>query len=108
MIDKEGAIFEPTEQSMLFQTKAKLNDKFLEETLSVEVVKQLVLTSKNKKIAIDLTINLDRIVMIEKSEFTTGERAYRYIGDEELIINRDGERKVYNTKSLHEIVYLLN
>lgn len=107
VIDKDGAVFEPTEKSMLFQTKAKLNSIFFEEELGVDVPKQLVMSAKNKKIAINLTVNLDRIVMIEKSEFSTGESAYRYIGDEELIITRNGEKKVYNTKSLHEIVYLL-
>lgn len=107
VIDKEGAVFEPTEQNMLLKSKAKLNDKFFEEELGVEVPKQLVLTVKNKEIAIDLTIDLERIVMIEKSEFSTGESAYRYIANEKLIVNRKGEEKVTQTSSLHEIVYLL-
>ena len=68
--------------------------------------KEFNLTGEKGDVFFDLTVKFEKIVMIEKGELLPGEDVYRYVGNEELKVTRNGETKVYNESSLHEIVYL--
>ncbi len=107
VIDKNGAIFEPTMTSALFQTNVNLSNYKIEEEMGYSIPHSLILKGKNKNCKIKLTIEIDKFVMIEKSKFQTGENAYRYLGNEVLEITQGDDIKTFKTNSLHEIVYLL-
>lgn len=107
IIDKDGTICKPTMLGALLQTSVSLEKFSLEETLGHNIPHALHLYAKTKQCEMDLTIALDQFVMKEKSEFATGEDAYRYLGKEVLQLTQSGETKTYHTESLHEIVFLL-
>ena len=74
--------------------------------MGFEYANEIVIKLKDKNFKMDLKIEVDHMVMKEKAKFTPSESAYRYIGKETMTITRDGVEKTYNTKSLHEIVFL--
>jgi len=104
--DKDGVIFEPSILSSLFKLKSKLNKISKDPDMGFEYANEIVIKLKDKNFKMDLKIEVDHMVMKEKAKFTPSESAYRYIGKETMTITRDGVEKTYNTKSLHEIVFL--
>ncbi len=106
VVDKDGAVLEPTVIASLL-AQSKLKNKYYEPELGFNIPKQIVISANQKGCKLKLVIDMQRLVMKEKSDISDGESAYRYVAKECLTVTRNGESKVYNTSSLHEIVYLL-
>jgi hypothetical protein len=104
--DKDGVVFEPSTLLSLFKVKPKLNKISKDPEMGFDYANEIVIKLKDKDFKMDLKIEVDHMVMKEKAKFLPSESAYRYIGKETMTITRNGVKKLYNTESLHEIVFL--
>lgn len=103
----DGAVLTPTTLSTL-KVKTTFNNIIHEPCMGFDMPQQLIISTKQKEYNIKLTVDIQRIVMKEKSNIVDGESAYRYIANEHLTGKHKGITKQYNTSSLPEIVSLLN
>jgi hypothetical protein len=106
--DQQGIIMEPKTTTSLFRIKTKLKKMNKEPVMGFDIANQLVMKVREKGFKMELTIDIDRLLMREETQFNPGESVYRYIGKEKLVVKRDGEEKTYHTSSLHEIVFLMD
>ncbi|WP_421702771.1 hypothetical protein [Aliiroseovarius sp.] len=84
----------------------EVNDTMTDDQMGYTFAKEFTLKGEKGDVSFSLNIKLDHVVMVEKGELIPGEDVYRYVGQEELTVTRNGETKVYTESSLHEIVYL--
>lgn len=113
VFSKDGVVIDPVFNREGLVIKASIDDIVPADksALGLPYAQTLKLNATQGDFEIDITIAVDRIVMAERPLIETapaGEPAYRYIGDESIRITQGGESQEFNTKALHEIVYLLN
>ncbi len=105
-IDKDGTVLcEPNPETMRI-CKSELKDVVFDSEMGEEYARNVKLFYKKDGIEISVNIELDRIVMSEKTKVKPGESCYRYVGKEHTIIKKENTVKEYDTSELHEIVYL--
>lgn len=105
-MDKDGMIFSPDISGDTFTAEVSLENISQEPEMGYDFAKKINLKVSDEKAKIEITIDIERIVMREKAINRPSESVYRYIGKEVTKLTKETETKVYNTSSLHEIVYL--
>lgn len=82
-----------------------------ESKLGLPYAKTLKMKASQDDFEIEFQIDQDHLVMVErplKECAPHGEPAYRYIGNDTILITKVGETQEFKTKALHEIVFLVN
>ena len=105
-VDTERVVFDPLANP---QRSCELYDIKTEPVMGFTFANLLKLKGSSGGVEIELEIKLDHIVWRErpaKELEPYAESALRYVGNEILKVRRNGVEKVYNTSSLHEVVYL--
>lgn len=79
----------------------------VEPELALEFAHGFTINVETDEIKFTLNVDVDHFVMKQKSPElpTGGESAYRYIGNDKLVIEKDGAVKEFKTNALHEVVF---
>ena len=107
-LDAKNVIFDPLADPT---RSCELHDLKTDPVMGLAFAQNLKLKGSSNGVDIDLDIKLDRIVWREQPEDIKelkahAESALRYIGHEILKVTKNGVEKVYNTESLHEVVWM--
>jgi hypothetical protein len=105
--DKNHLYLEPgDEHNKNGEISFELLDEAKEPTLGLTFANRLVIHANTPEIKLDLDIKIDHFVMKDMNELPTGgESAYRYVGNELLVVNRNDHEERYESNSLHEVVF---
>ena len=85
----------------------EMRNEQTEPELGLTFAHGFTINVETDEIKFTLDVDVDRFVMKQRSPElpTGGESAYRYIGNDKLVVERNGEVKEYETHCLHEVVF---
>lgn len=106
--DADHLYTEPNDQyHMAGNITYELLDVEKEPELGFSFARRFIIHVKTPEIQLDLDVSVDHFVMKSLCNDlpTGGESAYRFIGNETMTVYKNSQKKVYNTSSLHEVVF---